>query len=90
MWILQICIASFWLYIGTILLFRQTMFWTSVENIQWFRKHFGDSTTKKWERFCRDAGIVSMFTACLLFITLPFGMGTLGVIIGIPPMLLML
>lgn len=85
MWLIQICIASFWLYMGTIFLFRQSMFWTSVQNIEWFRNQFGDSTTRKWEKFCRDIGILSMAAACLLFITLPYGVGVLGVIVGFLP-----
>jgi len=90
MWLIQIGVASFWLFIATTLLFRESMFWRSVEDIPWFRRTFKDSTTRKWERFCRDAGIICMAVACLLFITLPFGVGLFGVMIGIPPLIFLL
>ena len=86
MWILQICIASFWLYLSIHLLFREAVVWESVSDIPWFRDTFGCSSSRKWERFCRDVGLVCLVTACLLFIKLPFGMGAFGIIVALPPL----
>lgn len=88
MWIIQICVGSFWLFIGTVLLFRESMFWASVENIDWFRNRFGSPSSHKWERFCRDAGIISFTTGCLLFLSLPYGVGVLGIVLFVPPLIL--
>ncbi len=90
MWMIQIAVASFWLFIGTTLLFRESMFWNSVESIPWFRNTFGNSTTRKWERFCRDAGLISVSVAAMLFITLPWGIGILGVLVALPPMVFLM
>ena len=90
MWILQICIASFWWYIGIHLLFRDALVWATVGEIPWVRKLFHSSASRKWERFCRDAGLIALVAAALLFINLPFGMGIFGVIIGVLPLLFLL
>ncbi|MCY3780145.1 MAG: hypothetical protein OXG78_07550 [Chloroflexi bacterium] len=84
MWIVQICFASFCWYIGIHLLFREAAVWTTVEGIPWFRRAFGSSSTRKWERFCRDAGLICLATGCLLFLKLPFGLGVFGVIVAAP------
>lgn len=81
MWIIQVAVGAFWLYIGTALLFREAAMWDTVENIDWFKKNYGNSYTKKWERFCRYVGLVCLATACLLFLTLPYGIGVLGVMV---------
>lgn len=90
MWIVQICVASFWWYIGLLLLFRETLVWSSVGQIPWFRKTFGNSSTRKWERFSREAGMVCFAAGCLLFLKLPFGMGVFGVIVAAPPLVIFL
>ena len=90
MWIIQICVASFWLYVGIHLLYREAFVWESVERIPWFRRTFRNSSTRKWERFCRDAGLVCLAAGCLLFINLPFGIGAFGVIIALPPLVFLL
>ena len=90
MWIIQICIASFWWYIGIHLLFREAAVWATVDQVPWFRKSFGGASTRKWERFCRDAGLICFATGCLLFLKLPYGMGAFGVIVAAPPLILFL
>lgn len=90
MWIIQIIVASFWLFMSTILLFRENLLWNSVEEIAWFRNTFGDSTSRKWERFCRDTGLVCMATAVMLFVTLPWGIGIFGVLVALPPMIFLM
>lgn len=90
MWIVQIGLASFWWYVGIHLLFRDTLVWNSFGEIPWARKAFGGPSTRKWERFCRDAGLVALATGGLLFITLPFGIGVFGIVIAAPPLLFLL
>ncbi len=90
MWIAQICIAVFWWTIGMHLLFREALVWGSVERIPWFRKRFGSSATRKWERFCREAGLLCVVTGCLLFMKLPFGMGAFGLLLALPPLFFLL
>ena len=90
MWIIQICVASFWWYIGIHLLFRDALVWNTVGEIPRVRAAFGGPATRKWERFCRDGGIIALATGCLLFITLPFGIGVFGIMIAVPPMLFFL
>lgn len=90
MLIIRIVLASFWWYIGMLLLFREAMVWRSVEQIDWFRTAFGSSTTPRWQRFCRDAGLICAVVGGLLFVTLPYGMGALGLLIALPPLILML
>lgn len=90
MWLIQIAIGSFWLFIGTAFLFRESVMWETVEDIEWFRKHYGNSTSRKWERFCRDMGLICFAVGSLLFCTLPFGVGVLGVVIFLPPLFIFL
>ena len=90
MWIIQICVASFWLHVGIHLLYREALVWEAVEGIPWFRRRFHSSSSRKWERFCRDAGLVCLLVGCLLFISLPFGIGVLGVLIALPPLIFLL
>ncbi len=87
MWIIQICIASFWWYIAVHLLFREAKVWRTVEHIAWFSKNFSNCASLRWERFCRDAGVLALVTGCLLFVKLPFGVGALGIIIALPPII---
>lgn len=86
MWILQIMIGSFWLFMGTAFLFREAAMWKTVEDIEWFQRRFTNSTTHQWERFCKEVGLLSFATGCLLFLTLPYGIGVLGVILFLPPL----
>lgn len=86
MWLLQIIVGSFWLFLGTAFLFREASMWQTVENIEWFRSRYRNSTTREWERFCRDVGIVCFAVGGLLFLTLPYGIGVLGVVIFLPPL----
>jgi len=88
MWIIQIVVGAFWLFMGTAFLFREAAMWQSVENIEWFRKRYGNSTTRKWERLCRDAGLICFVTGSLLFMTLPYGIGVLGVVLFLPPLVI--
>ncbi len=88
--IIQICIASFWWYIGIQLLFREAVVWATVGHIPWFRKIFHCSSTRKWERFCREAGLLCFATGGLLFISLPFGMGIFGLFVALPPLIFLL
>ena len=90
MWLLQIGIASFWWYVGMSLLFRETLVWARVDHIAWFRATFHGPSTRKWERFCRDAGLVCLATGCLLFLGLPNGMGVVGVLVALPSLMLRL
>lgn len=90
MWIVQIGLASFWWYVGIHLLFRDTLVWNSIGEIPRARKMFGGPSTRKWERFCRDGGLVALATGGLLFITLPFGIGVFGILIAAPPLLFLL
>ena len=90
MWIIQICLASFWLYLGIHLLFREALVWRAFDHIPWFRKVFESASTRKWERFCRDAGLVSFTVGCLLFINLPYGMGVFGILVAVPPLVFFL
>ena len=90
MWLVQIGIAAFWWYVGIHLLFREAVVWATVEDIAWFRKAFISSSTRRWERFCRDAGLISLATGCLLFMTLPLGIGILGLLIAVPPLIFFL
>ncbi|MCY3582816.1 MAG: hypothetical protein OXG92_05150 [Chloroflexi bacterium] len=90
MWILQICIASFWWYLGMNLLFREALVWATVDHIAWFRLNFRGPSTRKWERFCRDVGLLCVVTGCLLFLKLPFGMGALCLLITLPTLLFLL
>ncbi len=90
MWLLQICVASFWFYIGVHLLFREAKVWATVHHIPWFRRVFGCSSCRKWERFCRDAGLVCLLIGCLLFVKLPFGMGAFGLLVALPPIVFLL
>ncbi len=90
MWLVQICIASFWWYLGMNLLFREARVWETVDHIPWFRLNFRGPSTRKWERFCRDAGLLCLATGCLLFLNLPFGMGTFGLLLCLPPLLFLL
>lgn len=87
MWIIQICVAAFWWYLGILLLFREAAVWSTVDKHPWIRRTFGCSSSRKWERFCRDAGLISLVTGCLLFIKLPFGMGVFGILVAAPPLL---
>lgn len=89
MWILQIIVGAFWFYISTALLFREHLVWTSVENIDWFKKRYHNSTTRDWERFCRETGWVCLAIGCLLFLTLPFGVGVVGIILFVSSVLIM-
>lgn len=88
--IIQICIASFWWYIAIHLLFREALVWATICHIPWFRRTFRCSSTRKWERFCREAGIICFVTGCLLFINLPYGLGIFGLLVALPPMILLL
>ncbi len=90
MWMIQICLASFWWYIGILLLFRGASAWEVVREISWFRSAFHSSASRKWERFCRDAGLICFVTSCLLFLNLPYGMAAFGIIIALPPLLFFL
>ena len=90
MWIIQICIASFWWYVGICLVYREALVWETVGQFGWFRKTFGSSSSRKWERFCREAGLVSLVTSCLLFVSLPFGIGIFGIGFALPPLLFLL
>lgn len=90
MWIVQICVASFWWYIGVHLLFREAKVWATVDQIPWFRRAFESSSTRKWERFCRDAGLICLAVGCLLFLKLPYGLGAFGVIVAMPPLIVFL
>ena len=90
MWIVQICLAAFWYYLGIHLLFREAKVWASVGHIPWFRRVFRCSSTRRWELFCRDAGLLSLVVGCLLFLQLPFGIGTLGVMAGLLPLVVMI
>lgn len=90
MWIVQIVVAAFWWHIGIHLLFRETLVWQSVGHIPWFRKKFADSATRRCERFCLHSGLICCVTGCLLFLKLPLGVGALGVIIALPPLLFLL
>ena len=90
MWIIQICIASFWWYIGVHLLFREALVWSTFEHIDWFYRQFGSPSSRKWERFCRDAGLLCLVCGALLFLKLPFGLGAFGVIISLSPLLFLL
>lgn len=89
MWLIQIFVGGFWLYMGTALLFREALFWRSVENIDWFRKRYQCSSSAKWERFCRDAGFACFAIGGLLFLTLPQGIGVLGVVLLLPILLML-
>ncbi len=84
MWIVQICVAAFWYSIGVYLLFREATVWETARQFGWFRRHFRSGSCRKWERFCRDAGLLCFAVGCLLFFKLPFGMGLFGVIIALP------
>ncbi len=90
MWLLQICVASFWWYVGIHLLFREALVWTAVADIPWVNKIFPGPSSRKWERFCRDGGLITLATGALLFITLPFGIGVFGVIVAGLAMLFLL
>ncbi len=90
MWLAQVCLASFWWYLGIGLLFRGALVWRSVGEIPWFRRRFRCSSTRQWERFCRDAGLLSLATGCLLFAQLPYGIGILGPLLALPPMVFLL
>ena len=90
MWIIQICVASFWWYVGIHLLFREALVWSAVDQIPWFRRSFGCSSTRKWKRFCRDAGLICFATGCLLFLNLPYGLGVLGLLVAAPPLIIFL
>ena len=90
MWIIQICVASFWYYIGFHLLFREAQVWATVGQIRWFRRVFQSSTTRRWELFCRDAGLLCLVVGLLLFFTLPYGMGMLGLLGGLLPLLVLI
>ena len=90
MWIIQICVASFWWYVGIHLLFRDALVWNTFGEIPWARKAFRGPHTRKWELFCRDAGLLALATGGLLFVTLPFGIGAFGIMIALPPVLFLL
>ncbi len=90
MWLIQICIASFWWYIGVQLLFREAVAWATIDHIPWFRKTFRSGASRKWERFCREAGLLCFVTGCLLFLDLPFGLGSLGLVLALPPLIFLL
>ncbi len=90
MWIVQIGLASFWWYVGIHLLFRDALVWNSIGEIPRMRKMFGGPSTRKWELFCRDGGLVALATGGLLFITLPFGIGVFGILVAAPPLLFLL
>ena len=90
MWMIQVCIASFWWYLGIHLLFREALVWASVDQIAWFRRRFGGPSTRQWERFCRAAGLICAVIGFLLFLGLPFGIGAFGLIIALPPLLFLL
>lgn len=83
MWMIQLCIASFWWYLGIHLLFREALVWESVGQIAWFRQRFGGPSTRQWERFCRQAGLICAVISFLLFLGLPFGIGVFGLIIAL-------
>ena len=52
---------------------------------------FADPFTRKWERFCRDGGLIALATGGLLFVTLPLGIGVFGIIYcAAPPLLFLL
>ena len=90
MWVIQIGLASFWWYLGIHLLFRDTLVWNTFGEIPWARQVFGGPSTRKWERFSRDGGLIALVTAGLLFVTLPMGIGVLGIILAVPPLLFLL
>ena len=90
MWVIQICMASFWWYLGIHLLFREALVWGSVENIAWFRRRFSSSSSRKWGRFCREAGLICLAVGGLLFLSLPYGLGVFGLIVALPPLLFLL
>lgn len=90
MWIVQIVVASFWWYLAMHLLYREATVWRTVERFGWFRERFYSNASGRWERFCRDAGIVCAVVAGLLFLTLPYGMGAFGLLVALPPMLFLL
>ncbi len=90
MWIIQICVASFWWYVGVHLLFRDALVWNTFGEIPRVRQVFGGPHTLKWERFCRDGGLLALATGGLLFVTLPFGIGLFGLIIAVPPLIFLL
>ena len=90
MWIVQICVASFWWYVGVHLLFRDALVWNAFGDIPWVRRVFPGPSSRKWERFCRDGGLIALATGALLFITLPFGLGLFGVIVASPALLFLL
>jgi len=89
MWLIQIVVGAVWFYASTALLFREHLVWTSVENIDWFKKRYHNSTTREWEWFCRDAGWISLIIGCMLFLTLPYGVGAIGSVILLSTVLLM-
>jgi len=90
MWIVQICVASFWWYVGIHLLYRETLVWSAVCEIPWFRRVFPSPSSRKWERFCRDGGLVALATGALLFVTLPYGIGVFGMLVATPAMIFLL
>ena len=90
MWLIQIGIAAFWWYIGILLLFREALVWEAVESVPWFRRSFGCSATRGWERFSRNAGLVCLLAGGLLFLKLPFGMGAFGLLVALPPLIFLL
>lgn len=90
MWIVQICVASFWWYVGIHLLYREALVWSAVREIPWFRKTFAGPSSRKWERFCRDGGLVALACGALLFVTLPFGIGVFGIMVAASALIFLL
>lgn len=90
MWMVQIGVASFWWYLGVHLLFRDALVWDSVAYITWFHRRFSSSSSREWERCCRQAGPICFATGGLLFLGLPHGLGALGLMIAVPSLLFLL
>lgn len=90
MWMVQVGVASFWWYLGVHLLFREALVWGSVAHIAWFHRRFSSSSSREWERCRRQAGLTCLATGGLLFLGLPYGLGALGLMIALPPLLFLL
>ncbi len=89
MWLIQIVVGAIWIYASIALLFRENHVWTSVENIDWFKKRYHNSTTREWERFCSDVGLICLVVGSLLLLTLPFGIGVIATAILLSTILIM-
>lgn len=89
MWLIQIVVGAVWIYASTALLFQEHHVWACVEHIDWFKNRYHNSTTRKWERFCSDAGWTSLAVGSMLLLTLPFGMGVIATAILLSTILMM-